>query len=244
MGLHRGGRDRRGCAQAKIQHGCRAGATAPVTGPGQVGIDNRAIALAEAIEYLALGGGDIVQAAKALQVCRHGVEQQRDTGPAELTQPGDIARLCRAHLNHREFDTGFQREQGQRHADFIVEVALGSQGPAALRQHGAHHILDRGFAAAAGNRHQRPLEQRPVVGAKAPQRDEGVGNPQLGQGIVCDLADQRGDRASRGNLVEVIVAVEVLTLEGYKQIARCQAPAVGTHTQKFQVCADQLRLQG
>ena len=55
-----------------------------------------------------------------------------------------------AHLDHRVAVFRVQAQQGQRHADIVVEVALGGQGRSTPSQDGGQHFLERGLAVATG----------------------------------------------------------------------------------------------
>ena len=174
---------------------------------------------------------------------RHGVEQQGDGGAAQLAQPGDIASPARAHFHYRVLNARLECEQGQGHADFIVEVALGGEGPAPSCQYGAHHVFGRGLAATAGDGHQRPGEKGAVVGAQAPQRPLRVCDPQVGERQLASTTDQRRHRAARGRLAEEFMAVKMLALQGYEQLAAGERATVGCDRAEFTVRSDQPRLQ-
>ena len=53
-------------------------------------------------------------------------------GLGDAAQVGDFARVVGAHLHDGDFGAGCYGEQRERHADVVVEVALG-EGHAVLR---------------------------------------------------------------------------------------------------------------
>ena len=241
LDVPRGNRRRR--RHTEVQHGGRRRAATPLPGKWLVGIDNGKLPGTQTVKYFSLGGGHVLDTAETLQMGRPGVQQQGHRGLTEFTQPANIAGSGGTHFHHRKLDARLQPQQGQWHADFIVEITLGREGSAALGQHRAHHILDRGFTATAGDRHQRPLEEGAVVGPKPTQGDLGILHLQQRQRCSHRPAHQRRDGARQPGPLQEIMTIEILAPQSHKQFARAQRAAVGVHAAEFTVSPHPLRLQ-
>ncbi len=117
---------------------------------------------------------------------------------------------------------GRTREQRQRHADVVVEVARGGEG--GLAAPGAKdrrdHLRHRGLAVAAGHGDQRQGEARAPCGREAAERDPRVGHLDAGQAGLGEAAlGERGGGAGHPSPVEEVVGVEALAAQRHEQVA-------------------------
>ncbi len=87
-------------------------------------------------------------------------------------------------------------EQGQRHAEVIVQVATGRQHRTASAQDAREHFLDRGLAAGTGDGGNWVGKRRTVQRAQLPQRLTGISHQQLRQRTVGDFALDRGSHGA------------------------------------------------
>ena len=178
----------------------------------------------------------------ALRVVDH---CQRRRG--DCRQARDFARMVHAHLDHGRLVLLAQAEQGQWHADFIIQVAARGQArffAKGRRQDGRNHLLDGGLAIAAGDANDGQVEAAAPEIGDAAQRDQGIGHhdgrylatvPACGQAL-----DHHGGDATGGHLLKEVMGVETLAAQGDEQRAGLGAAAVGGNAVKNGV-AHQLR---
>src|SRR5690606_24586632 len=179
-----------------------------------------------------LAGGCLDRAHELLVLALRVVDEGH-TGLDDLGEPGDLPRTI-----HPEFDDGravllAQAEDGQRHADFIVEVARSRQALLAadrLREDGREHLLHRGLAVAAGDRDHQRVEPAPPATGKLAERAAGIGHaqgrhPKSGDGALDH--DRRG--ATLAGLGREIMRIEALAAQCDEQLAGAKRPRIGTH---------------
>src|SRR5690606_18646095 len=124
---------------------------APLPRPALVPVHHRHTGGRQGVVDVALGVGDHLQAAKALDVGGHDVVHHADVGPGDGAQVGDLPGAAGAHLDHREAMVFFQGQQGEGHPDVVVEVAPGGEGGGEAAEDGGAHVLDGGRPDAAGD---------------------------------------------------------------------------------------------
>ncbi len=104
----------------------------PIVGMGIVAVDDGHPGRAQSLENLALGARHAGHVAEPFQMTGTGIVDDRHVRPSQSGQIGDLAMMVGAHLDHRIAMFRIQAQQGQRHADIVVEVALGGQGRSTL----------------------------------------------------------------------------------------------------------------
>ena len=149
--------------------------------------------------------------------------------PGAAGQPFDLARMIHAHLDDGVLGVFGQAEQGVRHADVVVLVALGLQRLAEGGQHSAAKFLRRRLADTAGDADHLRAEQHTVVGGHADHRPRAVGHD---DGAVGGDAVNRVVRDDIFRTVFVrtggkIVSIDTLAGEADKDAARFDHAAVG-----------------
>ena len=152
----------------------------------------------------------------------------------------DLARHAGARLDHERPRVARRAEDGERHADEVVEVAGRGVDVPARREHRANHLLGAGLAAGAGDRDDRRAgRQRPAARAgEKPQRREGVVDFKKRQpGLLRRPAPHDGRRrAASLRVLQKVVGVETVALQGNKQGVGCQVSGVGGHRLERQPC--------
>ena len=88
--------------------------------------------------------------------------------PRHLPQPADT------HLDDRRLMASRQAQQGLRHANVIVEVAVGLQHREAFREDGPDHLLGRRLTVAPADCHHRDGEAATVRACQLLKRAEGI----------------------------------------------------------------------
>ena len=144
--------------------------------------------------------------------------------------------MVHAQLDHGHAVVATQIEQGQRHANVVVQIALGRQGIVTRMgaQDAGDHLGHSGFAVAAGHRDDGQIELRAPACCQFAQSDARIGHHQSGQTVYSSLRLARGLTHHRNGtlcfgLGDELVAVKTLATQSNKQIARLQAAAVGVH---------------
>ena len=165
-----------------------------------------------------------------------GVVDQGHRGLSQLGQVGDFAGVVHAQLDHGHAVVGTQIEQGQGHANVVVQVALGGQGvvPRMGTQDGRDHLGHGGLAVAAGHGDQRQTELHAPTRCQLAQGDACIGHHQRGQAVRRSLCFARSlahhrHRALRLGLGDELVAIKALTTQSHKQVTCLQTAAVGVH---------------
>ena len=114
-----------------------------------LGDEGRAAVRGEVVEQLALAAADPLGASEPFEVGASHVGQQAVVGFGDGGQQGDFAAGARAHLHDAELRAGIHRQQRQRDADVVVEVAAGGIDLETAREDAAHEFLGGGFSVAA-----------------------------------------------------------------------------------------------
>ena len=172
-----------------------------------------------------------------------GIGYQRDIGLCRGRAESDFPVPIGAHLDYREAMPGFELQQGQGHADGIVQIGAGRQAFAFERQNRAQHLLDRGLALAAGNGKHPGRGTLAIHACDPRQRQTGICDEQLRQIFAGNPADHRTRRSAALRLGNELVAVEVLAAESDEQLARTQSAGVGGYRVETGIGADQFGLQ-
>ena len=183
----------------------------------------------EVVEQLALAPAHPLRAAESFEVGASDVGEDAVVGLGDRGQQRNLAAGAGAHLHDAELGLASHGQQGQRHADVVVEVAPGRIDPEAAGEHAADELLGRGLAVAARDGENRNA-QRPAVGAgQLLERMERVADQQdaaVGSG-GCRVVRHGG----RGPLFEGFggeaIAIEGGTPEGEKDRTRLDVPGIG-----------------
>jgi len=116
--------------EAELQHPTVPGQFAPQRRKGVVGVDYRNPVRGEPCKQLALGAGNALEIAEALEVRRSGIGHHGDGGLCNSGKVVDFSGVVSAHFQNGEFILGTQSRQRQRQADIVVQVAVRGQCPA------------------------------------------------------------------------------------------------------------------
>ena len=121
----------------------------------------------------------------------------------ERDQLSHVADAIRAHLDHRAAMRGLEAHQRQRHADVIVEVAVGRHARAPARQDRRRHLLGGGLAVAAADRRRwgwkipRATPRASCCSAAQRVRHHDLRQRHRGQRPIDDGAHRAARRARR-----------------------------------------------
>ena len=204
--------------EAEAQYAARAGQRRPEARVGVVGVDDRHTVGGEARKELTLAACDAFARAEAFEVSVASLGDDAERRFGEPGQQRDLASRAGTHLDHRRAVLAAQFQQRQRHADVVVEVALGRQHRSARGHHRGEQLLRRGLAVAAGHANDGQVEIRAPAGSELLQADQRVGHHDLRDRRVDAARHQRTDRALAGGLGDEVVRVEALAPQGREEI--------------------------
>ena len=125
-GLRRDRAEVRGRPEPEADHTRRRHA-APEGCVRVIDVDHGHSVRREPREQFALGARDALEAAEALEVLGSSVRHDADARGGQGHQLGDVAGAVRAQLDDRMLMRRVHAQQGQRHADVVIEVATGRQ---------------------------------------------------------------------------------------------------------------------
>ena len=178
---------------------------------------------------LGLGLEHAVAAAQVLDVGIAYVGHNHCVGAGNLGQAVHLAKVADTHLEHSHLVIVAQAEHSERHTQLVVEVSLGLVHAVLLPQHAVGHLLGAGLTHAARDAHHRDaklleIELGNVFHSLQRRLDHDIGVVLIAQ---VDLRDG-GRSALVDDLGYELVAVDTLTLDGYKEAAALNLAAVGS----------------
>ena len=186
----------------------------------------------------AFGSDDAFERAETGKVRRGDVGNQRHVRAGKRCQHRDFAGMVRAHFDYRIAVFVTQAQQGERHADVVVQVADGGQRLPACLQQALQDFFGAGFAVAAGDGEKLRLATLATVACQRLQGGEGVGDDDLRQVRVwLVFGDDGGDGALPFGRGEEVFAAKIRPAQGDEQFARLQAAAVGADVERLKVGA-------
>ncbi|EWS52529.1 hypothetical protein X551_04683 [Methylibium sp. T29] len=217
----------------------RAGQRLPYRGMRVVGREDRRAVGAQRLDHRSVLAGHRLDAGHEFLVLALGVVDQRDRRRGHARELGDLADVVHAQLDDRRAVPGVgvlaQPQQRERHADVVVEVALGREcrvaDPGA--QDARDHLRHGGLAVAAGHGDQRQAHAGAPVRAQRAERGAAVGHVQPGQaGLGEAVLGDRRHCAGGTRLRQEVVRVEALALERNEQVTGAQRAGIAVHAQQ------------
>ncbi len=109
--------------------------------------------------------------AKKFQMLAPDVRDDAELRLNHFHERREFARMIRAGFQHRGLMRFFQPQQGQRHADVVVETRLAPQRRKFLPQHRREQFLHRRFAVRAADRNHRQIKIFPISRRQFSERD-------------------------------------------------------------------------
>ncbi len=171
---------------------------------------------------------DPFEAAKAFEVGAAHVGDKAEVGVGDAAEVGNLSRVAGPHLYDGNLCIGGDGEEGEWHAEVVVEVAGGGVGAVAFGQDSVDKLLGGGLAVGAGDAYERDGELAAVVSGQLLKGSENVWHHDA---AVVDFVLRVADDAQRGTLFQCLgcegVAVKSLPLEGEEEAAGGNLPRVG-----------------
>ncbi len=142
----------------------------------------------------------------------------RPRGPRQLF---DLAKALHAHLDYGVAGFRVQAEQGVRHADLVILVALGFERLSERGKNRVAEFLRRRFAHAACHAHQKRVILAAVIRAHRDHRVQRVGRQHAPSGLHArHLVLRHNSRRARGQRsFREVVPVRALAPNAYEQAA-------------------------
>jgi hypothetical protein len=198
---------------------------------GVVAIEDRG-ATRHRLEDLGLCLRDLVDGGEVLQMHHRDRGDDRNVGPREIGQVGDLAGVVHAHLDDRVDGVRRQARERERHAPLIVQIARARMRLGLRGQGRGQHFLGAGLADAAGDTHDLRAGAR-AGGAR--QRVEGAfdirheNHGRIRGHTVGMPRDEGCDGAGRERLGDEVMTIEAHALDGDEEIARHERSTVDGH---------------
>ena len=169
------------------------------------------------------------QVGESFQMGEADVGDQGDVRCGNPGKPGDLSGGVSPQLQDGAGVVAREAEQCQGQADEVVEVPLRFQDRSAPRHNGGDHLLGGGFPGAAGDGDDRGGEAPAPPRRQLPQGRQGIGDNNDGhpsgrrRGQAVDEESRRPLPVRR---LQIVVAIEVRSREGDKEVARRAPPGV------------------
>ena len=213
---------------------------APIIRIRVVGVDDGGGLSLEPRHHLALAARHAVEISEALEVLGARVGDEADGRAREAHELGDIADAVRAHLDHRTAMRGLETHQRHRHADVIVEIAVGRHARAAACENRGGHLLGGGLAVAAAHADDGNRERGAPSGGQLLQRGQRVGHDDLSDAQARHrLLHQRADCAALRRRRDELSPVELRPPERDEQRPGGDRAAVGRYGPVRAIRADE-----
>ena len=144
-------------------------------------------------------------------------------GIGGLGQALNLVEMVHAHLEHQDLGIGRSGKHRERHADQVIEIALGGPDTIALGEHGGEHVLGRRLADGTGNANDQAAKLQAIRVRQTQQKLLGIIGQQDGAPLVLRQRDQLGLGLTRhhdgaGTRLDgtgsKIIAVDVFTGKG------------------------------
>ncbi len=149
-------------------------------------------------------------------------------GLGDLREDANLAGLVGPHLDDHDFGVRGRRQQGEGHADLVVEVADGGVDPQLPGQGSPGQVLGRRLPRGPGDAHDAGRKRAAAVSSQTAQGLQGARH--LVQPSVAGVDGPRNhcpEGTPCQGLSDVIVTVETVPYQSHEQVALGDAAAVG-----------------
>ena len=191
-----------------------------------IAIEHRRAARAQAFQNFQLRIADALARAEKFDVCRADIGNDGDIRLCLHSHAGNFLEIRHAHFHNCRLCVFLQTEQRQRHADFIVQIALCIDGIELLREHCCRHFLGCRLADRTGDADNRDVKQAAIAACQCQQRAARI--------IHADHRNRKVDIALGHDcrclcfncLFQKIVPVEAFTAQRDEQASRRNRPRI------------------
>ena len=141
--------------------------------------------------------------------------------------------MAGTHLDDGQFVLGLEAEQGERHANMVVQVAFRVEQMVATAQYGGYQFLGRGLAVGASDADDACTQLAAVMAGQALERQQAVVGQQVtvvARHEIFGFVDDGVGTSAFQCLGGKGVAVKCVSLQGNEEGAFGAMTAVGRHT--------------
>lgn len=128
-------------------------------------VDQAVILLEEAIEFC-FGIDNTLERTETLQVSLADISYEALVRESDIAEFADIAWVGSAHFDNGERVFFGKAEEGERHADLVIEIALSAEHVISEREGDIDKFLGGGFAVSACDSEERDIELLAVVASQ------------------------------------------------------------------------------
>ena len=174
---------------------------------------------------------DPLKRTEAFQVGFADIGDQPTIGVDDVAQHRNLSGMVGARFHHRDVVRRREAQQGERHTDVIVQVALGVQHIVLFGQHRRRQLLGRRLAVGSRDLHDGRTELSAMMVGQLLERGEHIVHPQASRigsrhlGIVHHGISTTGRQSLSGKLI----AVERSPFEGKENAAFGAVSGIGGH---------------
>ena len=138
-----------------------------------------------------------LEGAEAFEVRATDIGDESAVGIGDTAEEFNLPRMVGAHFHDGQFRSFGDGEQRQRHAEVVVEVALGSRGLVTFVQHGVDELLSSRLAIGTSDADDGNLKMAAVLARQLLQGLQHVGDDET---AVVDSVLRVADDTHRGTL--------------------------------------------
>ena len=118
--------------------------------------------------------GDVLAAAQNADVRGADLAHDGKVGIGGLGQALNLVEMVHAHLEHQDLGIGRSGKHRERHADQVIEIALGGPDTIAFGEHGGEHVLGRRLADGTGNANDQAAKLQAIRVRQTQQKLLGI----------------------------------------------------------------------
>ena len=172
-----------------------------------------------------------LEASKALKMSASDVGDESEVSLSYAAESCYLAGMVGTRLDDGHFVLRLDTQEGERHADVVVQVALGAEHALPLREDGRGQFLGGRLTVGTRNLQHRSAPSPAMVGGQLLQSLQHIGNKDepFVQGRHAGIIDHSEGTARLEGLGGELVAVERSTLQGKEDAALGRVAAVGRH---------------
>ena len=172
---------------------------------------------------------DTLEATEAFQMRLADVGDEAIIGVSNMAEEVNLTRVVGAHLHDGNLSIRLDAQQGERHTDVVVQVALSVDDIVFLGQYRRDEFLGGRLAIGAGDGKHNSFALSAVIGGEVLQGLQSVIHDEdaLVLRQVFAVSDDEAGHALLGHLQGKVVGIEVLTFQGEEDSVFFDLAAVG-----------------
>ena len=179
-----------------------------------------------------LGSNDAFERTEAQQMRLADIGDESEVGMNDGAEFGNVHRVVGTHLDDGKFVLRLHLEEGQRHADLIVQIAFGGQHVELSTKHRADQFLGRGLAIRSSDANDLngtlPVaELLAMMGSQLLECGEDIGHEERSLLTAACIIDDSKRSTLCKHLIHIGIAIETLALQCKEDLPRLNLAAIG-----------------